>query len=87
MENSDIDPERGMFDGTKMADAEESQLYRRPHAVQAGSDDRQSLGRQGGVSRTVWADLKRHGNPSRRTMEKLLQAAGSSLAEFEALRG
>jgi len=39
-----------------------------------------------GVSRTVWTDMKRHGNPSRRTLEKLLQAAGSSLAEFEALR-
>lgn len=39
-----------------------------------------------GVSRTVWADMKRHGNPSRRTLEKLLVAAGSSLAEFEALR-
>lgn len=39
-----------------------------------------------GVSRTIWADLKRHGNPSRRTLEKLLGAAGSSLAEFEALR-
>ena len=39
-----------------------------------------------GVSRTVWSDLRRHGNPSRRTLEKLLTAAGSSLAEFEALR-
>lgn len=39
-----------------------------------------------GVSRTIWADLKRHGNPSRKTLEKLLEAAGSSLAEFEALR-
>lgn len=39
-----------------------------------------------GVSRTIWADLRRHGNPSRRTLEKLLAAAGSSLAEFEALR-
>lgn len=39
-----------------------------------------------GVSRTVWADMRRHGNPSRRTLEKLLMAAGSSLAEFEALR-
>ncbi|HEX6741326.1 MAG TPA: S24 family peptidase [Sphingomicrobium sp.] len=41
---------------------------------------------QAGVSRTVWADMRRHGNPSRRTLEKLLIAAGSSLAEFEALR-
>ena len=39
-----------------------------------------------GVSRNVWTDLRRHGNPSRRTLEKLLTAAGSSLAEFEALR-
>jgi len=39
-----------------------------------------------GVSRTIWADLRRHGNPSRRTLEKLLGAAGYSLAEFEALR-
>jgi hypothetical protein len=39
-----------------------------------------------GVSRTVWTDMRRHGNPSRRTLERLLEAAGSSLAEFEALR-
>jgi phage repressor protein C with HTH and peptisase S24 domain len=39
-----------------------------------------------GVSRTVWTDMRRHGNPSRRTLERLLAAAGSSLAEFEALR-
>ena len=39
-----------------------------------------------GVSRTVWSDMRRHGNPSRRTLEKLLTVAGSSLAEFEALR-
>jgi phage repressor protein C with HTH and peptisase S24 domain len=39
-----------------------------------------------GVSRTVWSDMRRHGNPSRRTLEKLLKAAGSSLAEFETLR-
>lgn len=39
-----------------------------------------------GVSRTVWTDMRRHGNPSRRTLEKLLEAARSSLAEFEALR-
>lgn len=41
---------------------------------------------QAGVSRTIWQDLRRHGNPSRRTLEKLLATAGSSLAEFEALR-
>jgi hypothetical protein len=39
-----------------------------------------------GVSRTVWSDMRRHGNPSRRTLEKLLSVAGSSVAAFEALR-
>jgi phage repressor protein C with HTH and peptisase S24 domain len=39
-----------------------------------------------GVGRNFWNDLKRHGNPSRRTLEKLLAVAGSNLAEFEALR-
>lgn len=39
-----------------------------------------------GVSRAVWGDIRRHGNPSRRTLEKLLDFAGSSLAEFEAFR-
>ena len=28
-----------------------------------------------GISRAFWNDLKRHGNPSRRTLEKLLSAA------------
>jgi SOS-response transcriptional repressor LexA len=41
---------------------------------------------EAGVSRTIWADIRRHGNPSRRTLEKLLAAAHSNLAEFEALR-
>ena len=39
-----------------------------------------------GVNRAVWGDIRRHANPSRRTLEKLLTFAGSSLAEFEALR-
>jgi hypothetical protein len=64
----------------------ESQIYRdlmrfRPEDLSANA-----WAVKAGVSRTVWADMRRHGNPSRRTLEKLLSAAGSSLAEFEALR-
>ena len=40
---------------------------------------------QAGVGRTIWSDLRRHGNPSRRTLEKLLAEPGSSPAEFGAL--
>lgn len=64
----------------------ESQIYRdllrfKPHGLSANA-----WAVKAGVSRTVWTDMRRHGNPSRRTLEKLLAAADSSLAEFEALR-
>lgn len=39
-----------------------------------------------GVNRGIWGDIRHHGNPSRKTLQKLLQAIGSSIAEFEALR-
>jgi phage repressor protein C with HTH and peptisase S24 domain len=69
-----------------MAGADESQIYRelmrfKPHGLSANA-----WAVKAGVSRTVWSDMRRHGNPSRRTLEKLLAVAGSSLAEFEALR-
>jgi hypothetical protein len=69
-----------------MAPAEDSQVYRdllrfRPEGLSPNA-----WAVKAGVNRTVWADMRRHGNPSRRTLEKLLVAAGSSLAEFEALR-
>lgn len=64
----------------------ESQIYRdllrfKPEGLSANA-----WAVKAGVSRTVWTDMRRHGNPSRRTLEKLLAAADSSLAEFEALR-
>jgi SOS-response transcriptional repressor LexA len=69
-----------------MGTADESGIYRdlmrfRPEGLTANA-----WAVKAGVSRTVWSDMRRHGNPSRRTLEKLLTAAGSSLAEFEALR-
>lgn len=69
-----------------MGTADESAIYRdlmrfKPEGLSANA-----WAVKAGVSRTVWADMRRHGNPSRRTLEKLLVAAGSSIAEFEALR-
>lgn len=69
-----------------MTAGEDSQVYRdllrfRPEGLSPNA-----WAVKAGVNRTVWADMRRHGNPSRRTLEKLLVAAGSSLAEFEALR-
>jgi hypothetical protein len=65
---------------------EESQLYRDLMRLKPDGWTANAWAVRAGVSRTVWTDMRRHGNPSRRTLEKLLAAAGSSLAEFEALR-
>lgn len=65
---------------------EESQLYRDLMRFKPEGWSPNAWAVAAGVSRTVWTDMRRHGNPSRRTLEKLLTAAGSSVAEFEALR-
>jgi len=64
----------------------ESQIYRDLMRFKPDELTPNGWAVKAGVSRTVWADMRRHGNPSRRTLEKLLSAAGSTLAEFEALR-
>jgi hypothetical protein len=69
-----------------MAGADESPIYRDLMRFKPEHLSPNAWAVQAGVSRTVWADMRRHGNPSRRTLEKLLAVAGSSLAEFEALR-
>src|SRR5215212_7554641 len=70
----------------RMAAIEESQIYRDLMRFRPEHLTPNAWAVKAGVSRAVWADMRRHGNPSRRTLEKLLEAAGSSLAEFEALR-
>ncbi len=69
-----------------MTATRESQVYRELMRFKPEQLSLNAWAIHAGVSRTVWADMRRHGNPSRRTLEKLLVAAGSSLAEFEALR-
>lgn len=69
-----------------MAGADESQIYRELMRFKPDGLSANGWAVKAGVSRTVWSDMRRHGNPSRRTLEKLLAVAGSSLAEFEALR-
>ncbi len=69
-----------------MAATDDSQIYRDLIRFKPGHLTSNAWAVKAGVSRTVWADMRRHGNPSRRTLEKLLTAVGSSLAEFEALR-
>ena len=66
--------------------AGESQIYRDLMRFKPEGLSPNAWAVSAGVSRTVWTDMRKHGNPSRRTLEKLLSAAGSSLAEFEALR-
>ena len=60
----------------------ESQIYRDLMRFKPESLSPNAWAVKAGVSRSVWSDMRRHGNPSRRTLQKLLAAAGSSLAEF-----
>ena len=69
-----------------MKDREESEIYRDLMRFKPDQLSANAWAVKAGVSRAVWADMRRHGNPSRRTLEKLLTAVGYSLAEFEALR-
>ena len=64
----------------------ESQIYRDLMRFKPSALSPNAWAVKAGVSRTVWADMRRHGNPSRRTLEKLLAVADTSVAEFEALR-
>ena len=82
-DQSDIDP-NGMLIG-EMAEAG-ARLFEELMRFKPDGLTANGWAVNAGVSRTIWADLRRHGNPSRRTLDKLLAAAGSSLAEFEALR-
>jgi hypothetical protein len=78
------DPSTGIL--ARMAAAQESQVYRDLMRFKPEHLTPNAWAVKAGVSRAVWADMRRHGNPSRRTLEKLLAVVGSSLAEFEALR-
>ena len=69
-----------------MVGTEDAQIYRDLMRFRPDGMSPNAWAVKAGVSRTVWSDMRRHGNPSRRTLEKLLNVAGSSLAEFEALR-
>lgn len=69
-----------------MSGSEDSRVYRDLIRFKPADLTPNGWAVRAGVSRTVWGDMRRHGNPSRRTLEKLLSVAGSSLAEFEALR-
>src|SRR4051794_11621344 len=69
-----------------MAADEDSPIYRDLMRFKPDELTPNAWAVKAGVSRTVWADMRRHGNPSRRTLAKLLAVANSTLAEFEALR-
>jgi phage repressor protein C with HTH and peptisase S24 domain len=69
-----------------MANGGESQLYCDLMRFKPDGLTANGWAVKAGVSRSVWSDMRRHGNPSRRTLAKLLAVAGSSLAEFEALQ-
>lgn len=69
-----------------MADAPEPPIYRDLMALKPDGLTPNAWAVKAGVSRTVWADMRKHGEPRRTTVEKLLGVIGITVAEFEARR-
>jgi hypothetical protein len=84
---SSIVPTGALFDITNMAETVDNPpIYDALMRFKPDGLSANAWAVRAGVSRTVWADIRRHGNPTRGTLEKLLAAVGGSLAEFEAAR-
>lgn len=84
---SNVAVSEGMFDNPNiMADDEDPPIYRDLMALKPAGLSPNAWAVAAGVSRTVWADMRRHGKPRRETLEKLLFTIDVSIADFEARR-
>jgi phage repressor protein C with HTH and peptisase S24 domain len=63
------------------------QVYTALMRIKPGDLSRSGWATKAGIPRNIFNDIKRHGNPKRATLEKLLGAIGWSLDRFEAEAG
>lgn len=70
-----------------MGDAQANDIYSALMAVKPPELSPNAWAVKAGVNRAVWVDMRRSGNPTRRTVEKLLEAIGMTPAAFEARQG
>lgn len=77
-----------MFDSTNMmgvaAEAEDKPVYRALMAVKPAELTANAWAVKAGVARSIFNEIRRHGHPSRTTLEKLLGAINVSMVQFEA---
>jgi phage repressor protein C with HTH and peptisase S24 domain len=72
-----------MFDTANMAEPGEPPIYAALMRVKPEDLSPNAWAARAKVGRAVWSDMRRHGNPTRNTLAKLLEAIGMTLAEFE----
>lgn len=74
-----------MFDNTDMAETRTNPpIYEELMKLKPEGLSPNGWATRAGMSRAIWADMRRHGNPTRPTLERLLSVVGMTLADFEA---
>jgi phage repressor protein C with HTH and peptisase S24 domain len=68
-----------------MSDAAEKPIYAKLMKVKPAELRLGTWAVRAGIARNAFNDIRRHGNPKRETLEKLLEAVGVSMAQFEAI--
>jgi SOS-response transcriptional repressor LexA len=82
---STIDLPPPMLDIPNMvADAADPPIYRQLMAVKPDGLSLNAWAARAGMHRSMFNAIRRHGNPTSETLDKLLDAIGVSLAQFEA---
>lgn len=76
-----------MLDSAYMTDPSDPPIYTAMMRIKPADLTRNAWTIKAGVSRAFFSDLRRHGNPDRQTLEKVLNAIGWTIARFETESG
>lgn len=76
-----------MLDRAYMPDPTDNPIFTALMRIKPDSLTRNAWTVSAGVSRAFFSDVKRHGNPDRSTLERVLAAIGWTVARFEAESG
>jgi hypothetical protein len=70
---SAIAVDKSMFDTANMAEPGDPPIYAALMRVKPGNLSPNAWAAKAKVGRAVWSDIRRHGNPTRKTLAKLLE--------------
>jgi hypothetical protein len=83
-DNSTIEAKPSLFDIPNMPDQPENRVYTSLMALKPPGMSLNAWAQRAGVGRSIFADIRRHGNPTSETLDKLLHVAGVSFVQFDA---